>query len=42
MLSDAREQAIRRAHAEGYTRVSVMSITKVAYRSYEIALVVTI
>lgn len=41
MLSDARDQAVRRAHAEGYSRVSVTSIKRVAYYAYEVALVVT-
>lgn len=41
MLSDARDQAIRRAHAEGYSRVSVTSVTHVMYGTYEVTLVVS-
>lgn len=41
MLSDARDQAIRRAHAEGYSRVSVTSVKRVAYGAFEVTLVVT-
>lgn len=41
MLHDARDQALRRAHAEGYSRVSITGIKKVMYDAYEVTLIVT-
>lgn len=41
MMSDAREQARRRAQAEGYSRVSVISVRKVAYDAFEVTVLVT-
>ena len=40
-IGDAREMAIRRAHAEGWQRVSVMNVVHIGVNSYEVTLVIT-
>ena len=38
MIHDAREQAVRLAHAQGYVRVVVLSVMKVGPDKWEIKL----
>lgn len=41
MMSDARTQAVNRAHAEGWSRVTIMAVDKVGPNDYRVSLVVT-
>lgn len=41
MLHDARSQALRRATSEGWKRVSITAIKKVADQTYEVSVVLT-
>jgi len=41
MLHDARSQALRQAASQGWTRVSVTAIKKVAPQTYEVSVVLT-
>ncbi len=40
MMHDARNQAVRRAEAEGWTKVSVTGVQRIAYDTYEFTLIV--
>jgi len=41
MLHDARSQAMRQAAAEGWKRVSVTAVKKIAPQTYEVSVVLT-
>lgn len=41
MMHDARSQAMRRAAAEGWKRVSVTAVKKVGLQDYEVTVIVT-
>lgn len=41
MMQDARTIALRRANAEGWSRVSVTAVKKVGNQDYEVTLVVS-
>lgn len=41
MMQDARSIALRRANAEGWSRVSVTAVIKTAPQSYDVTLVVS-
>jgi hypothetical protein len=41
MMHDARSQAVARARAEGWTRITVTAVDKVGQNDYQVKLVVT-
>ena len=41
MMQDARSQALRRATSEGWKRVSITAIKKVAEQTYEVSVVLS-
>lgn len=42
MMQDARSQALRRATSEGWKRVSITAIKKVAEQTYEVSVVLSV
>jgi hypothetical protein len=40
MMHDARNQAIRRAEAEGWSKISITNVQRIAYDTYEFTLIV--